>query len=63
VNQQITNLNNADTQISKDAYTLPLYQKPTLIAYKNTLGNVRDNATAAGPTYNIQEWGFKSSAS
>ena len=53
-------LNKADAQVTKDAYTLPLYQKPTMIAYKNTLGNVRDNATQIGPTYNIQEWGFKS---
>ncbi|MBW8806851.1 MAG: ABC transporter family substrate-binding protein [Catenulisporales bacterium] len=55
-----SDLNQADAQITKDAYTLPLYQKPTMIAYKNTLGNVRDNATQIGPTYNIQEWGFKS---
>lgn len=53
-------LNMADAQVTKDAYTLPLYQKPTFIAYKNTLGNVRDNPTQIGPTYNIQQWGFKS---
>ena len=53
-------LNQADAQITKDAYTLPLYQKPTMIAYKTTLGNVRDNPTQIGPTYNIQQWGLKS---
>jgi peptide/nickel transport system substrate-binding protein len=52
-------LNQADAQITKDAYTLPLYQKPTMIAYKNTLGNVRDNPTQIGPTYNIAQWGEK----
>jgi peptide/nickel transport system substrate-binding protein len=52
-------LNQADAQVTKDAYTLPLYQKPTMIAYKNTLGNVRDNPTAIGPTYNVQQWGLK----
>lgn len=52
-------LNQSDAQITKDAYTLPLYQKPTMIAYKNTLGNVRDNPTQIGPTYNIAEWGMK----
>ncbi|ACU76603.1 extracellular solute-binding protein family 5 [Catenulispora acidiphila DSM 44928] len=52
-------LNQADAQITKDAYTLPLYQKPTMIAYKNTLGNVRDNPTQIGPTYNIAQWGQK----
>ncbi|NUR30801.1 MAG: ABC transporter family substrate-binding protein [Catenulispora sp.] len=55
-----SDLNQSDAQVSKDAYTLPLYQKPTMIAYKNTLVNVRDNATQIGPTYNIGEWGFKS---
>ena len=53
-------LNEADAQVTKDAYTLPLYQKPTMIAYRNTLGNVRDNPTQIGPTYNIAQWGLKS---
>ena len=56
---QISNLNKADQQISKDAYTLPLYQKPTFIAFYPKLGNVRDNTTQIGPTYNIGEWGIK----
>jgi len=60
---QTSALNQADAQISKDAYTLPLYQKPTMIAYQNTIGNTRDNPTSVGPTYNVQQWGFKTSAS
>ncbi|HEY3868993.1 MAG TPA: ABC transporter family substrate-binding protein [Actinocrinis sp.] len=60
---QITNLNNADQQISKDAYTLPLYQKPVFLAFNPKIGNVRDNTTSVGPTYNIGEWGLKSSSS
>jgi len=52
-------LNQADAQVTKDAYTLPLYQKPVMIAYKNTLGNVRANPQQIGPTYNIQQWGLK----
>ncbi len=59
----LANLNKADDQISRDAYTLPLYQKPTLIAFYPKLGNVRDNSTQIGPTYNIQEWGLKASGS
>jgi len=59
--QLISDLNNADQQISKDAYTLPLYQKPTLIAFYPNLVNVRDNATQSGPTYNVGQWGLKSS--
>ena len=57
---QIADLNKADQQISQDAYTLPLYQKPTLIAYYPSVLNVRDNATSMGPTYNIGQWGLKS---
>ncbi|MBR7834589.1 ABC transporter family substrate-binding protein [Actinospica durhamensis] len=57
---QISNLNKADQQISQDAYTLPLYQKPTLIAFYPNLVNVRDNATSMGPTYNAGQWGLKS---
>ena len=55
-------LNKADLQLSKDAVTLPLYQKPTFLAYVNTYGNIHDNATSVGPTYNIQQWGLKKSA-
>ncbi|HEV2347420.1 MAG TPA: ABC transporter family substrate-binding protein [Actinocrinis sp.] len=58
-----TDLNKADDQISQDAYTLPLYQKPTLIAFDPKLGNVRDNSTQIGPTYDIQQWGLKASGS
>jgi len=55
----IADMNKADVQISKDAYTLPLFQKDTMIAFKASLVNVRDNATAQGPAYNIGEWGLK----
>jgi len=56
-------LNKADLQLTKDAVTLPLYQKPTFLAYLDIYGNIRDNATSVGPTYNIDEWGLKKSAS
>lgn len=57
---QASLLNKADQQVSKDAYTLPLYQKPTLIAFYPNLVNVRDNATSMGPTYNSGQWGLHS---
>ena len=60
---QIANLNKADQQLSKDAYTLPLYQKPTFIAFYPKLGNVRDNTTQIGPTYNLGQWGIKTGSS
>jgi peptide/nickel transport system substrate-binding protein len=60
---QISDLNKADQQITQDAYTLPLYQKPTLLAFYPDLGNVRDNTASIGPTYNLQDWGLKGAAS
>jgi peptide/nickel transport system substrate-binding protein len=59
----VADQNKADDLLSQNADTLPLYQKDTMIAFDSTLGNVRVNATSVGPTYNIQEWGTKSTAS
>jgi peptide/nickel transport system substrate-binding protein len=52
--------NQADKIISQDAYTLPLFQKDSMVAFTSTLVNVRDNITSLGPSYNIQDWGFGS---
>lgn len=52
-------LNQADAIMTKDAYVLPLYQKPTFLAVQNRFVNMRDNATNVGPPYNTAEWGLK----
>ena len=54
-----TNLNKADKILSQDAYTLPLYQKPVLIAYYPNVVNMRLNGTSEGPSYNGGEWGLR----
>jgi len=54
-------LNQADVLITKDAYSLPLYQKPTYLAVYNKYVNIRDNATSSGPPVNVQDWGVKAS--
>lgn len=51
--------NKADEIMTREAYNLPLFQKPVLLAIYSDYVNVRNNATAAGPTYNIEEWGLK----
>ena len=61
-NQEIADLNTADKQISADAYTLPLYQKPLILAYNSKFANIRDNATSVGPPYNTQEWGIRTAS-
>ena len=55
--------NQAGVMLSKDAYVLPLYQKPTYIAIYDKYVNIRDNATNIGPSYNVGEWGIKAGAS
>lgn len=52
--------NQADQIMSQQAWTLPLYQKPTTVAVRANVGNARDNATSIGPIYNVQDWGFTS---
>ncbi|MGH3686017.1 MAG: ABC transporter family substrate-binding protein [Pseudonocardiaceae bacterium] len=52
-------LNQADRRLTKDAYVLPLYQKPTFIALYDNIGNVRNNSSLDGPQYNVAQWGFR----
>ncbi|MGH3896764.1 MAG: ABC transporter family substrate-binding protein [Pseudonocardiaceae bacterium] len=52
-------LNQADRLLTRDAYVLPLYQKPTFIALYDTIANVRNNSSLDGPPYNVAEWGFR----
>jgi len=52
-------LNAADLQLSKDAATLPLYQKPTYLAVRDNYVNIFNNASSAGPSNNIGDWGIK----
>ncbi|MER7209427.1 ABC transporter family substrate-binding protein [Streptosporangium sp. NPDC000239] len=57
--QVVDLLNKVDERISDQAVTLPLYQTPTLLAYRGDLGNIRVNPTRFGTGYNVQEWGVK----
>ena len=48
--------NEADAAIAADLPLLPLYQKPTLLAYNQSIQGVQDNPTNAGPTWNAGAW-------
>jgi len=48
--------NQIDALLWEDLYTIPLYQKPTFLAYSSTLEGVEDNATQAGPLWNSETW-------
>jgi len=52
-------LTQADRRMTRDAYVLPLYQKPTFLALDNNVANVRDNPSLDGPPYNAAQWGFR----
>jgi peptide/nickel transport system substrate-binding protein len=51
--------NQIDQQITADMATIPLYTKPTFIAYRNTFTGIHDNATAEGPFNAAVTWGQK----
>ncbi|MBE7196070.1 MAG: hypothetical protein INR66_26785, partial [Gordonia polyisoprenivorans] len=42
----------ADKLLWDQMYTLPLYQKPTLLAFQDNIKGLADNATLAGPMWN-----------
>jgi peptide/nickel transport system substrate-binding protein len=51
--------NQIDAQITADMVSIPLYQKPTFIAWRNTFANIADNTTLDGPFWNANLWGQK----
>ncbi|MDQ4038808.1 MAG: ABC transporter family substrate-binding protein [Actinomycetota bacterium] len=52
--------NQIDALLWEDLYTIPLYQKPTFLAYSSALEGVEDNATQAGPLWNSEKWSLTS---
>jgi peptide/nickel transport system substrate-binding protein len=57
--KQTDDYNQADKIMWDNMWTLPLYQKPTYIAYRNTFVNVHDNSSQEGPFWNAETWGLK----
>jgi peptide/nickel transport system substrate-binding protein len=51
--------NQIDRLLWEDLYTIPLYQKPTFIAYSSNYTGIVENATNAGPMWNAEEWARK----
>jgi peptide/nickel transport system substrate-binding protein len=49
---EIADANKADTLLWNDMFTLPLYQKPTLLSYSSNYKGISDNSTQAGPLWN-----------
>jgi ABC-type transport system substrate-binding protein len=40
--------------------TIPLYQRPSPLAYKSDLLGVSNNPATIGATWNIEDWHWKS---
>jgi peptide/nickel transport system substrate-binding protein len=54
--QQVQITNQIDALLWEQMGTLPLYQKPTFIAYTSNIEGVEDNPTQAGPLWNASTW-------
>jgi peptide/nickel transport system substrate-binding protein len=54
--ERAASLNEADALMSQDIPTIPLYQKPTILAYNNKVHGMEDNPTQESFTWNIAEW-------
>jgi peptide/nickel transport system substrate-binding protein len=51
--------NQADQILYEDMATLPLYQKPQLLAYRNTFTGIGENLSSQGPFWNAGTWAQK----
>ena len=47
-------LNQIDQWCWEDMVTIPLYQKPTFLAFRSSFGGVSDNASSMGPLWNSE---------
>ena len=62
VGERTALLNQADEAMWTDLPNLPLYQKPTFLAFSDKYLNIGDNTTTETPFWNVEEWGLKASA-
>ena len=56
---QLKLANEIDALLWKDLYTIPLYQKPTFLAYNSNYTGITENATNAGPLWEVEKWARK----
>ena len=56
---EINLANQADKLLWGDMFSLPLYQKPTLVAYNTNYQGIADNSTQAGPLWNNDTFSVK----
>lgn len=52
-------MNEVDQTLWDDVVTVPLYQKPTFLPFRESLINIIDNPSTAGPLWNAATWGVR----
>jgi hypothetical protein len=55
--------NQIDRKLWEGLPSIPLYQQPTFLAWRETLRNVVENPTLEGPLWNAESWAFAAEAS
>ncbi len=50
--------NRIDRRLWEGLPSIPLFQRPTFIAWRDTLRNVTDNHTVEGPLWNAETWAY-----
>jgi peptide/nickel transport system substrate-binding protein len=55
--------NQVDRKLWDGLHSIPLYQRPTFLAWRGTLRNVVENPTLEGPLWNAEDWAFAAEAS
>jgi peptide/nickel transport system substrate-binding protein len=55
--------NQIDRKLWDGLHSIPLYQRPTFLAWRGTLRNVVENPSLEGPLWNAESWAFAAEAS
>jgi peptide/nickel transport system substrate-binding protein len=53
---QASLVNKAIAQMANDLNTIPLYQRPTALVYRNQVHGLKENPTNEGPVWNVGTW-------
>ena len=51
-----------DRKLWDGVHSIPLYQRPTCLAWRGPLRNVVENPTLEGPLWNAESWAFAAEA-
>jgi peptide/nickel transport system substrate-binding protein len=54
--------NQIDRRLWEGLHSIPLYQRPTFLAWRETLRNVTENPTNEGPLWNAESWALAADA-